>query len=453
MSCGSCSSGGCSPAGCGNNGTCGTSGCNKLNTYDWLKDMVYPYNHKPFDIIEIVFKGNRKEYFRNSEGLDLFSGDALVLESDLGHDIGHVSLSGELVRLQLKKLGLDEDNKAFRKIYRKANDKDMLLYQESKDRESATLERARTIAMQMKLEMKLSDIEFQGDGKKVIFFYTSEGRVDFRELIKRYATEFKSRIEMRQVGYREEASRLGGIGSCGRVLCCSTWLTDFKLVTVTAAKNQNLSINMLKLSGQCGRLKCCLNYELDTYLEALNEFPRYDVVKIETQAGVASSQKTDILKRLMWFSYPHNNDWIPVPLARVNEIIALNKKGQTPEYLVEKVEITEVEPLKGYGEDDKIGEGSLTRLDKPNQKKSKGPFRDKRRDGGGQGNRNPNPNPNNPRNQPRVEGTADGQNRNPENRPPNDGQNRTPSKNNQKRRNNNRNRGNRPPNQGPNTVQ
>lgn len=448
MSCGSCGSGGCSPAGCGNNGNCGTSGCNKLNTYDWLKDMVYPYNHKPFDIVEIVFKGNRKEYYRNSEGLDLYSGDAVVLESDLGHDVGHVSLSGELVRLQLKKLGIEEDAKNIRKIYRKANEKDLALYQESKDREAATLERARTIAMQMKLEMKLSDIDFQGDGRKVIFFYTSEGRVDFRELIKRYANEFKSRIEMRQVGYREEASRLGGIGSCGRVLCCSTWLTDFKLVTVTAAKNQNLSINMLKLSGQCGRLKCCLNYELDTYLEALNEFPRHDVVKIETKAGVASSQKTDILKKLMWFSYPHNNDWIPVPIARVNEIISMNKKGQIPEYLVEKVDIIEPEPLKGYGDDDQIGEGSLTRLDKPNKKKQKGNFRDKRRDGSnsGQSNRNNTGSTGNDR-QPEA------QNRNNENRNTGEGQNRPPQKGNQKRRNKNRNRGNRPPgNPGPNPT-
>lgn len=372
MSCGSCSSGSCSPAGCGNNGNCGTIGCNKLNTYDWLKDMVYPFQHKPFDVVEIRFKGSRKDFYRNSNNLDLYTGDAVVLESDLGIDIGHVSLSGELVRLQLKKAGIEENAEGMRKIIRVANEKDLETYNEFKQKEAATLERARTIAIQMNLAMKLSDIEFQGDGKKVIFFYTSEGRVDFRELIKRYASEFKSRIEMRQVGYREEASRLGGIGSCGRVLCCSTWLTDYKMVNVSAAKNQNLSINMLKLSGQCGRLKCCLNYELDTYLEALNEFPRYENIRIETQAGVATSQKSDILKKIIWFSYPHTTEWYAVGLERVNEIIALNKKGQYPEYLTDKPEFSA--PVKTLGDEDIIGDDSLTRLDKPKKDKKNKSF-------------------------------------------------------------------------------
>jgi cell fate regulator YaaT (PSP1 superfamily) len=370
MSCGSCSSGGCSPAGCGSKGNCDTKGCNKLNTYDWLKDMVYPYHYKPFDVIEIRFKGSRKEFFRNSDNLELYTGDAVVLESDLGHDIGHVSLSGELVRLQLKKNGIDEDPQGLKKIYRVATEKDVAVYNEYKEKEPATLEKARTFAMQMKLEMKISDIEFQGDGKKVIFFYTSEGRVDFRELIKRYASEFKTRIEMRQVGYREEASRLGGIGSCGRVLCCTTWLTDYKMVNVSAAKSQNLSINMLKLSGQCGRLKCCLNYELDTYLEALSQFPRNEYIKIETQAGVATSQKSDILKKMVWFSYPHTSEWYPVPLARVNEIIKLNKEGVFPEFLTDRQEASVT--IKTIGDEDIIGDDSLTRLDKPNKNKKGG---------------------------------------------------------------------------------
>lgn len=430
MSCGSCSSGSCSTSGCGNNGNCGTGGCNRINTYDWLKDMVYPYNYKPFDIVEVAYKGNRKEFFKNSEGLDLYTGDAVVLETDGGHDLAFISLSGELVRLQLKKNGIDESNRNFRKIYRKATEKDLALHEELKGKEASTLEKARTIAMQMKLEMKLSDIEFQGDGRKVIFFYTSEGRVDFRELIKRYANEFKCRIEMRQVGYREEASRLGGIGSCGRVLCCSTWLKDYKHVSIQTAKQQNLSINMLKLSGQCGRLKCCLNYELDAYLEALSEFPKAEVVKIETSAGLATSQKTDILKRLMWFSYPHSSEWHAVPIERVNEIIAMNRRNEIPEYLTEKIEVVQVEKLKGYGEADDIGEGSLTRLDKPKQKNFKKGKSFK------PGNR---PDATNPERQ------------NPENRQNNPNQNSGQNRNNN--RNKNRNRNNRNRGQGPKNNQ
>lgn len=298
--------------------------------------MVLPSDYDPFNVVEVRFKGSRKEFYRNVDNLDLYTGDTVVVESDFGHDIGEISLSGELVRLQLKKNGVDEDSETIRKIYRIAGDRDKEKYTEAKAREASTLERARTIAMGMKLAMKLSDIEFQGDGRKVIFYYTAEKRVDFRALIKQYAAEFKTRIEMRQVSYREEASRLGGIGSCGRELCCSTWLTDYKVVTMGTAKNQNLSINMLKLSGQCGRLKCCLNYELETYLEALSEFPKDDELLLETQAGTARLQKTDILKRMLWFSYPNSSDWIAIDLERVNEIKNLNREGKKPETLIDK---------------------------------------------------------------------------------------------------------------------
>ena len=271
MGCGSCGTGGgCSPKGCKNNGTCNTGGCNKLNVYDWLGDMETPVGYKPFNIVEVRFKGSRKEFYKNDSNLELFTGDGVVVQSDNGNDYGHVSLSGELVRLQLKKYGVDPESNNMFKIYRRANEKDTEKYDELKAKEPATLERARTIALELKLHMKLSDIEFQGDGRKVVFFYTAEERVDFRELIKRFAEEFKVRIEMKQIGYRQEAARLGGIGSCGRELCCSTWLTDFKLVNTSAARFQNLSINMLKLSGQCGRLKCCLNFELDTYPEGMS---------------------------------------------------------------------------------------------------------------------------------------------------------------------------------------
>lgn len=340
MGCGSCSTtgGGCSPKGCKNNGTCGTSGCNKLNVYDWLGDMQQPANYKPFNIIEIRFKGSRKEFFRNTNNLELYTGDKVVLDSDMGYDIGEVSLTGELVRLQLKKNNLDESAENIRNIQRVANEKDLQRYNEAKDREAHTLERARTIALELKLEMKLSDIEFQGDGKKVIFFYTAESRVDFRELIKKYAEEFKVRIEMRQIGYRHEAARLGGIGSCGRELCCSTWFSDFKQVNTSAARYQNLSINMLKLSGQCGKLKCCLNFELDTYLEAMEAFPKSKNVKLEMVDGVAYMQKIDILKKLMWFSVDSTGSWVSLPVSKVNEFISMNERGEKIPALIDREE-------------------------------------------------------------------------------------------------------------------
>lgn len=399
MGCGNCGSthgeGGCTSPGCGSNGDCSTGACNKLNAFDWLNHMTLPSDYKPFNIVEIRFKGSRKEFYRNEENLDLYTGESVVVESDFGHDVGQISLSGELVRLQLKKNHLKEDDASIRKIYRKASDSDKEKYTSFKAKEPATLERARTIAMDMKLAMKLSDIEFQGDGRKVIFYYTAEKRVDFRTLIKQYAAEFKTRIEMRQVSYREEASRLGGIGSCGRELCCSTWLTDYKVVTMGAAKTQNLSINMLKLSGQCGRLKCCLNYELETYLEALNEFPKGDDLYLETAAGSAKLQKTDILKRMLWFSYPKNSEWIPIDLVRVNEIIQMNKKGNKPETLVDKPIGAEIinkyEPAP-----DLISDQDINRYDEiDEQRKKQGK---KRRNKKGPGNRN------NPRNKNRNQG-------------------------------------------------
>lgn len=371
MGCGSCGTeGGCSPKGCKNNGTCNTGGCNKLNVFDWLGDMEPPEGYKPFDVVEIRFKGSRKEFYRNENNLELCTGDAVVVQSDNGTDYGHVSLGGELVRLQLKKHGVDADSPAMFKIYRKASEKDTEKYKELKDKEPYTLERARTVALELNLQMKLSDIEFQGDGRKVVFFYTAEDRVDFRELIKRYADEFKVRIEMKQIGYRQEAARLGGIGSCGRELCCSTWLTDFKLVNTSAARYQSLSINMLKLSGQCGRLKCCLNYELDAYLEALDEFPRGEHITLETEVGRAKSLKTDILKRQMWFVYENSSDWFPVDVKKVNEIIALNKEGKKGEILMDTPKGTTA--LQRSMDEDIITDNDLTRLDNSNRQKKEG---------------------------------------------------------------------------------
>lgn len=384
MGCGSCgTSTGGTPKGCKSNGTCNTGGCNKLNVYDWLSDVALPEDYKPFNIIEIRLKGSRKEFFRNSSGLELYTGDAVVLDSDTGYDVGHVSVSGELVRLQMKKRGITENSDQIRNIQRKATEKDIEKYQEAKFREAKVLERARTIALELRLEMKLSDIEIQGDNKKVIFFYTAESRVDFRELIRKYADEFKLRIEMRQIGYRQEASRLGGIGSCGRELCCSTWLTDFKLVNTSAARYQNLSINMLKLSGQCGKLKCCLNYELDTYMDALEEFPKAKTVRLDTVTGVATMQKTDILKRLTWFSYDDRPSWISLPLTTVNSYLKMNERGEKAPELIPEIpeEKTNAVVAENLSSTIDLAGDDITRMDR---KKPKGKSRkDNFRSGGG----------------------------------------------------------------------
>lgn len=328
MGCSSCgTSKGGQPGGCQNNGTCGTSGCNKLNVYDWLSHIEKPADYKAFNIVEIRFKGSRKEYFSNSNNLELYTGDLVVVDSDFGYDIGEISLRGELVKLQLKKRGLDE-NQITSNIQRVCSERDREKYFIAKEKEPYTLERARTVALELGLSMKLSDIEFQGDNKKVVFLYTAETRVDFRELIKRYADEFKVRIEMRQIGFRNEAARLGGIGSCGRELCCSTWLTDFKQVHINSARTQNLSINMLKLSGQCGKLKCCLNFELDSYMDALKDFPRAKNIVLDTENGPAFLQKIDILKKLMWFQIGRDNQWVPLPTHEVREYIIQNEQGK-----------------------------------------------------------------------------------------------------------------------------
>ena len=401
MGCGSCgNNNGSHSPGCGNNGACSTGSCNKLNVYNWLTDMVLPEDYEPFNIVEVRFKGSKKQFYKNVNHLELFTGDKVIVDSDVGYDVGEVSLAGELVKLQLKKYGIDENNSEMRTIRNLANEDEIEKYQKFKDIEQESLEKARTIALQLRLKMKISDIEYQGDGKKVTFYYTSEGRVDFRELIRRYASEFKSRIQMLQVSYREEASRLGGIGSCGRELCCSTWLTDYKVVSMGAPKTQNLSINMLKLSGQCGRLKCCLNYELETYHEALKSFPN-EKVKLKTESGLASLKKIDILKGTAWYCYEKSFDWIPLDLNRVNEIIALNKKGRTPATLSDTAKGAEIAFKTLEYKDDLLGENDLTRMDHKNKKTNK-----KRGHKGGNKNRKFNK----PRNN--AKGNRDNSNRN-----------------------------------------
>ncbi|RKR81135.1 cell fate regulator YaaT (PSP1 superfamily) [Mucilaginibacter gracilis] len=368
MGCGSCSTGGCAPAGCKSNGSCLTNGCSKLDVYDWLSNMDMPTNYKPFPIIEVKFKGSRKEFFVNLDNIYLEAGELVAVETTTGgFDIGHVSITGELVRMQMVKRHVNEADVA-KKIYRKATPADVDKWKIAKDLEWETMHKARTLAIELGLSMKISDVDYQGDKTKATFYYTAEGRVDFRELIKRMAESFRIRIEMRQIGMRQEASRLGGIGSCGRELCCSTWLTDFKTVSTSAARYQNLSLNTLKLAGQCGKLKCCLNYELDTYMDALKHIPD-NVNYLKTEKGDARLQKTDIFKKIMWFSYPKDDNWVPVEISRVKEIQKQNRDGVIPADLGEFANIEELIKQPDY--ENVVGQDSLTRLDDRNRNQNK----------------------------------------------------------------------------------
>ncbi|MFN4285549.1 MAG: stage 0 sporulation family protein [Lacibacter sp.] len=328
MSCSSCGTG--KPNGCKSNGGCSTGGCNRLNVHDWLANLPFSDPNSDCRIVEVTFNnGSRKDFYRNNTLQHFEKGDMVTVEGVGGFDVGMVNLSGELVRLQMKKKGVKEDSPDIKKILRRANELDLQKWRESKEREKPALVRARAIIIQQKLNMKLIEVEFQADGRKATFYYTADDRVDFRELIKIYASEFKVKVEMRQIGIRQEAAKIGGIGSCGRELCCSTWLTDFKSVTTTAARYQNLSINQAKLSGQCGRLKCCLNYELDTYLDALQHFPN-NADTLELERGTATLIKKDIFKNLMWYVLPDSNKQYPVPIERVKEIRAMNARGERP---------------------------------------------------------------------------------------------------------------------------
>jgi cell fate regulator YaaT (PSP1 superfamily) len=378
MGCSGCSTGrGCStvstglPGGCKNNGSCGSGGCNKLNVFNWLANMELPGGQPEFDIVEIRFKNSRKEFFRNVNALQLNVGDVVAVEASPGHDIGIVSVSGELVRLQMKKSKVDPASQEIKKVYRKAKQADIEKWQEAQGLEQATMYRARTFAVKLGLQMKISDVEYQGDRTKAVFYYTADDRVDFRELIKVLAEEFKVRIEMKQIGARQEASRLGGIGSCGRELCCSTWLTDFRSVSTSAARYQQLSLNPLKLAGQCGKLKCCLNYELDSYMDALKDIPDVNNVKLETEKGRAFHQKTDIFRKRMFFSYTHEpENFIQLSVDRVKEVMEMNKEGNKPADLLVHIEKKLLEKKPDY--ENVVGQDSLTRFDKSKKSKFKG---------------------------------------------------------------------------------
>jgi cell fate regulator YaaT (PSP1 superfamily) len=398
-------------SGCNNNGACETGGCNKLNTFDWLSNMDIPQREK-FNIVEVRFKNARKEFFKNADNLSLTTGDAVIVDVPNGHHVGYVSLQGELVRLQMKKKGVANDNE-IRKIYRLANTKDVEKWEEVKKRENPTLYRTREIIRQLKLEMKLSDVEYQADNMKASFFYSAEDRVDFRELIKILASEFRIRVDMRQISLRQEAGRVGGIGVCGRELCCSTWLTEFKNVATSAARYQNLSLNPSKLSGQCGRLKCCLNYELETYMDALQDIPKIEAPLL-TEKGEATLQKTDIFRKIMWFGFKDDSNWYPLNVQRVNEILALNREGKRPASLDIDVvqEVVKEGPLNN----------DLAQLDKKYKNKSSNKNKNKNRNRGeGGGGNNPQRSGQNPKQNPNQQNQSQnqGQNQNRGQRPNN----------------------------------
>lgn len=370
MGCSSCGTAkGSKPGGCKSNGGCNTGGCNRMNTYDWLHNLPMADVDMACRVIEVSFnKGSRKDFFRNPTLQQFEKGDMIAVEGVSGFDVGEVSLTGEIVRLQMKKRNVREDNPEMKKVLRVATDRDLDLMRQNKEREPEAVIRSRAIAKQLKLDMKISQVEMQADGRKATFFYIADGRVDFRELIKVYASEFKVKVEMRQIGARQEAGKVGGIGSCGRELCCSTWLTDFKSVNTAAARYQNLSINQTKLSGQCGRLKCCLNYELDTYLDALQHFPD-NCDQIQVAKGNAYLIKKDIFKNLMWYTLPDSTKQYPLTIERVLKIKSLNKQGVIPEEL-EAVDVTSNKPKEVEPEFvDVVGQISLRSLEKADKKR------------------------------------------------------------------------------------
>lgn len=381
MACGSCGTtvNGV-PRGCKSNGNCGTgtcgSGSEKLAVFDWLSNMTLPSGQERFNIFEVRFKNGRKHFYKNTENLSISMGDVVAVESSPGHDIGVVSLAGELVKVQMKKRNIAIDSDEINKIYRKATQKDIDIWQEARAKEEETQRKGREILGRLGLQMKLSDVEYQGDGNKATFYYTAESRVDFRQLIRDFASAFSVRVEMKQVGARQEAARLGGIGSCGRELCCSTWLTDFRKVTTSAARYQQLSLNPLKLAGQCGKLKCCLNFELDSYLDALKPFPKQELV-LKTEKGEAIFVKMDIFKNFLWYTYKEESSkWFRLTLDHVLEIIELNKNNELSTSLEEYESEVEIPTKVSF--EDAVGEDSLTRFDVPiksnRRKKSKKKF-------------------------------------------------------------------------------
>ena len=371
MGCTNCGDG--TPKGCKNNGTCNSGGCNKLEVYDWLANIALPNGQTPYDIVEIRFKNSRKEFYKNTNNLSLQAGDVVLVEGSPGVDVGVVSVIGELARIQVKKKAPGFKSSEAKKIKGIADQEHIDKWIKARSLEKEVMYKSRTLAVNLKLQMKISDVEFQADLSKATFYYTAESRVDFRQLIRDLAEEFKIRIEMKQIGSRQEASRLGGIGSCGRELCCSTWLTDFRSVSTSAARYQQLSLNPQKLAGQCGKLKCCLNYELDMYLDALKAFPKGDL-KLRTDKGSAYHVKTDVFRQEMWYAFEGDaaagSGLVPLKPERVREVLRLNKDGKKPADLREFAEEVVVK-VPDYT--NVVGQDSLNRFDSTFKKKKKRP--------------------------------------------------------------------------------
>jgi cell fate regulator YaaT (PSP1 superfamily) len=362
------------PVGCSKIGTCDMNGCYKLTSFDWLANIPLPGGEKPFPFVEVRFKNSRKAFF-SINNLELYTGDVVAVEAKSGHDVGVVALTGDMVRLQMKKKNFDYKNAEILKVYRKATQRDIDKWQQYRLKEEEVKYKAREYVIKHDLQMKISDVEYQADGSKVTFYYTADGRVDFRSLIKDLAREFSTRIEMRQIGFRQEAARLGGVGSCGRELCCSSWMTDFRSVSTSAAKYQQLSLNPQKLAGQCGKLKCCLNFELDSYLDALTDFPAQNV-RLETEKGSAKWIKSDIFKGYLWYAYTdqteNGNTWHKMTLEQVNEIIDINNQGQKVQSLEEyaaELSLQEIKPVENF--ENVVGQDNINRFDEVKRKRKK----------------------------------------------------------------------------------
>ena len=441
MSCNSCGTTS-TPGGCKNNGHCATGGCSKLEVHDWLSDITAdPY--AKYNIHEVSFKnGSRKGFYRNDKRFDVFTGDYVIVEAVQGYDLGQVTLSGELVRLQMKRKRVKENSEDIRSILRIAKDNELNLMEQARAKEKQTMLKARVLARNLGLDMKLGDVQYQADGKKATFYYTADGRVDFRELIKVLASEFKVKIEMRQIGARQEAGIVGGIGSCGRELCCSTWLTSFKSVNTTAARYQNLSINQTKLSGQCGRLKCCLNYELDTYLDALRFVPeRAETLQLET--GDARLMKTDILKGLMLYTVKGSGTFYPIASENVKMVLEMNANGKKPADITDLAEAEEKTAEESIEFADVVGQITLASLDRKDKKN----FHKNKQQGSprNQSNQQNRPQQNNQKQQGAQQKPANQQQQNrPQNNQNRPNKNRPPRPNNQGKPNNNPNKDNPP---------
>jgi len=395
MSCTGCSTGtDGKPTGCKSNGFCSTSGCNKLGVFDWLTGVPIPSGQQPFDGVEVRFKNTRKAFYRNNSGLQLMPGDLVTVDAAPGHDIGMVSLTGELVRAQMERRKVSGETYDLRKVMRQSTQEDIDRWHVARKLEEETMLASRSMVREARLDMKVTDVEYQGDGTKATVYYTAEDRIDFRGIVRTMSDRFKVRVEMKQIGSRQEAGRIGGIGSCGRELCCSTWLTDFRSVTTSAARYQQLALNPQKLAGQCGKLKCCLNYELDMYIEAVKSYPSANA-KLKTKKGIGAHIKTDIFAEKMWYGFKSPGEPFVMagfPIEVVRDILAKNKAGEEPDVDLNMAD--EPEPLvKSPDYENVVGQDDLTRFDsmvKTGKKRSRGKGgreRDQRRGPGGAGQR------------------------------------------------------------------